>query len=71
MKTVTLILPLEETTVSDSRSDSSSDTVATAGATAGETAVATEQQKRLRSDSGLKTALQLSDSGGDSRSDCD
>ena len=34
MKTVTLILPLEATTVSDSRIDSSSDTIATAGATA-------------------------------------
>ena len=34
MKTVTLILPLEATTVSDSRSDCSSDTVATAGAIA-------------------------------------
>ena len=42
MKTVTLILSLEATTVSDSRSDISSDTVTTAGATA----AATEQQKR-------------------------
>ena len=41
MKTVTLILPLEATTVIDSRSDSSSDTVAKAGATA-----AAEEQYR-------------------------
>ena len=37
MKTVTLIMPLEATTVSDSRSDSSSDTVTTAGAIASAT----------------------------------
>ena len=34
MKTVTLIMPLEANTVSDSRSDSRSDTVATAEETA-------------------------------------
>ena len=45
MKTVTQILPLEATTVSDSRGDSSSDNVATEG----ETAAATERKKRQQS----------------------
>ena len=48
IKTVTQILPLEATIVSDSRSDSRSDSVATAGATA----AAIERQKRQRCDSG-------------------
>ena len=66
MKTVTLILPLEATTVSDSRSNRSSDTVATADATA----AATERQKRQRIDNGATMAQQQSDIRGDSRSDC-
>ena len=54
MKTVTLILPFETTTVSDSRSDISSDSVATAGETAAE---------RYWSDSGADSR---SDSSSDS-----
>ena len=53
MATITLILPLEVTTVnnpSDIRSNSRSDSRGDSGATAGVTAAAAEQQ---RSDSGL------------------
>ena len=59
MKTVNLILPLEATAVSDSRSDRSSDSVAIAGATA----VSTEQQKRQQSDSRATTEQYWSDIG--------
>ena len=64
MKTVTLVLPLEATTVSDSRIDSISDTVATALATA----AVKERLKQYQSNSGSTTAQQQSNSGGDSRS---
>ena len=57
MVNVTLILPLEATTVSDSRSDSSSDTAGTAGATAAEqqwsdtSVIAVQLRSDSRSDS--------------------
>ena len=66
MKTVTLILPLETTTVSDSRSDSSSDSVATVGAAA----AAMERQKHIKataerqmSNSGATEVRQRRDNG--------
>ena len=60
METVTLIMPLEETTVNNPSDSSEVTAGAKAGATAGVTAEAAEQQ---RSDSGLITERHRSDTG--------
>ena len=66
MKSVTLILPLEPTTWSDSRGNSRSDTVVTAGATS----AAMELQKRWQSEHGGDNGAtaEVIDSRSDSRS---
>ena len=60
METVTLILPLEATTVNNPSNSSGVTAGAIAGATAGVTAAAAEQQ---RSDGGLITERYQSDTG--------